>query len=142
MTKLKKEELLDIFDGVFSFYLGELGHEEDKPRIRQACQQIKQLIQSNPNSEQNMAQGKGNLRNKSLGRLAEDLGVSFSAAKIISEHAQPEVTEEWVEKKAKKLFDVGVYYDGYMFKRNAMEQSEAEDFIRSFIKEAGVGVSG
>ena len=45
MTDLKKEELLDIFEGVFSFYLGELGHEEDKVKIEQAKKQIKEMIQ-------------------------------------------------------------------------------------------------
>jgi len=45
MGKLNQEELLDIFDGVFSFYLGELGHEEDKVKIEQAKEQIKEMIQ-------------------------------------------------------------------------------------------------
>ena len=35
---------------------------------------------------------------KSLMKLAEDLGVSFSAAKIISDHAQPEVDGEFIER--------------------------------------------
>lgn len=44
MSKLNQGELLDIFDGVFSFYLGELGHEEDKVKIEQAKKQIVALI--------------------------------------------------------------------------------------------------
>jgi len=42
---------------------------------------------------------------KSLMKLAEDLGVSFSAAKIISDHAQPEVDVKFIEKLTAECID-------------------------------------
>jgi len=42
---------------------------------------------------------------KSLMKLAEDLGVSFSATKIISDHAQPEVDEKFIEIWAQSFVD-------------------------------------
>lgn len=76
-----------------------------------------------------------NPKNKSLGKLAEDLGVSFSAAKIISDHAQPEITEELIEEKVRELYEMCSYADrihGFMY---TIPISKAKDFIRSFVEE-------
>lgn len=98
----------------------------------QAYEQIKALIKAS-----------FNLRNKSLMRLAETLGISFSAAKIISDHALiqghpnseqsvaqgqgKQATEEFVEKWADEL-----YYADYH-----MPEKELKEAIGQMLKEAG-----
>ncbi len=73
--KLSEYELLNIMDGVFSYYLAELGHERDKPRIMQTKKQIVALIKNQPTSEEH-----GGLRK-----------------------LQEEKTEEWIEEKAQEV---------------------------------------
>ncbi len=72
--KLSEYELLNIMDGVFSYYLAELGHERDKPRIRQTKKQIVALIKNQP-------EGHGGLKK-----------------------LQEEITEEWIDVKAIETF--------------------------------------
>ena len=64
--------------------------------------------------------------NKSLMRLAERLNVPFSVAKIIHDHAQPEVTEEWIKEKADIL--------------HGNLRSETVENIKQMLEEAGVEV--
>ena len=61
-------------------------------------------------------------------KLAEDLGVSFSAAKIISDHAQPEVDEKFIKKWTKAMIDVD----------NVI--TTEEEFIIALIKEIPVRI--
>ena len=52
------------------------------------------------------------LKEKSLMRLAEELGVSVSATKIIHDHAQPKVSDEFLEKWA-IIFSAIIKGDSY-----------------------------
>lgn len=110
MSDLKKEELLEWLNKWFTHWDSPL----DEPE--QAHQQIKEMIQASDN-----------LRNKSLGRLAEDLGVSFSAAKIISDHAQSQVTEGWIEEKAVEIYNY-LYYKTFNL-------DQVRGFIRLLVDE-------
>ncbi len=82
-------------------------------------------------SKDEFMKASSNLRNKSLGRLAEDLGISFSATKIISDHAQPQVTEEWIEERA--VFTANDYSDIALPNLIAI--------FKKLLKEAGVWVA-
>lgn len=82
-----------------------------------------------------------NLKNKSLGKLAEDLGVSFSAAKIISDHAQPGVTEEWIENWVNHFIADVAEEDVQGSDYEYFADKVRMDF-KDALKEAGVGVSG
>jgi len=101
MSKLSKDDLLDEYTLTYKLvawvdlFKYECSHSDQvnwDEKDEQAYKQIKEMIQTSIN-----------LRNKSLGKLAEGLGVSFSAAKIISDHAQPQVTEELIDEKAREL---------------------------------------
>ena len=72
MSKLNQGELLDIFDGVFSFYLGELGHEEDKVKIEQAKKQIVALIQK-PQVTEEWIEEKANILYEKISELNQTL---------------------------------------------------------------------
>jgi len=65
---------------------------------------------------------------KSLMRLAETLNIPFSAAKIISDHAQPEVDEKFIKKWTKAMIDVD----------NVI--TTEEEFIIALIKEIPVRI--
>ena len=157
-NKLNKEELLGWLRGAREngYLVGVIPYGDD--RFEQAYQQIKEMIQASTN-----------LKNKSLGRLAQDLGVSFSATKIIHDHAQPEaeisprleydddgnvvemgisggieqkpkITEEWIEEKAWKLRDL----IATLIKPEINQEegkARLENFIRSLVEELR-GVSG
>lgn len=124
MSKLKKEKILKRLKGWKSkvqqrvqFYW----YDDDE----QAYQQIVALIKAS-----------FNLKNKSLMKLASDLGISFSAAKIISDHAQPEVTKEWYEEKAREIGNK-IYKEleiDIPFKKGRCWKM-TKDFIRSLVKE-------
>ena len=95
--KLKKEELLELLEFACNFFQDQYPHSPNREllnNVEQAYIQIKEMIQTS-----------SNLRNKSLGKLAQDLGVSFSAAKIIHDHAQPTVTEEDIRGWAEEAWD-------------------------------------
>ena len=62
---------------------------------------------------------------KSLMKLAEDLGVSFSAAKIISDHAKSEVDEKFIEQVINKCQGKGWTW---------------EEVVRYILKKAGVRI--
>jgi len=81
----KKGEMQKCLDGWFERYCDDID-DANLERHKQICQAIRRLIENQPPIK------------KSLMKLAEDLGVSFSAAKIISDHAQPEVDGEFIER--------------------------------------------
>ena len=85
-NRLKKEELLEYLSDWYEYSQIEKALNVIYKTDEQAYQQIKEMIQASTN-----------LRNKSLGKLAQDLGVSFSAVKIIHDHAQPTITEKDIE---------------------------------------------
>lgn len=129
MSKLNQEKLLKRLDEKIKHgkeFLIFTPNVKEWQRELQFYQQIKKLIQASTN-----------LKNKSLGRLAQDLGVSFSAAKIISDHAQPEVTEEWIEEKAIKMSNIVISFNtlgsGTNWMANPLER--CIDFIHSLIEE-------
>ena len=64
---------------------------------------------------------------KSLMKLAEDLGVSYSVAKIISDHAKPTVSREFVEKWVKRIWPMP----------EMAERCEGEMEVIALIRELG-----
>jgi len=111
---MKREELLKYLK---VFYIRYVTSMKPTKKDELAFQQIVALIKAS-----------FNLKNKSLGKLAEDLGISFSAAKIISDHAQPQVTEEWIEKWARKMCNA-------VDAEFAIYPKESKDFIRSIVEQ-------
>jgi hypothetical protein len=75
---------------------------------------------------------KKDTRNKSLGKLAEDLKISFSAAKIISDHAQPTITKKNIKEWAGEArYRVEAHKDwGYV-----------TDVIQEMLTEIGVPIT-
>jgi len=112
---MKEDELLAWLDKCWSLYKTS---RDEWDLSQQAYKEIVALIKAT-----------SNLKNKSLGKLAEDLGVSFSAAKIISDHAQPKVTEEWIEEKAREI------YERIPLDTKRENLKELKDFIRSLVEE-------
>lgn len=70
--------------------------------------------------------------NKSLMKLAQDLGVPFSVAKIIHDHAQPTITEEWIKEKAIEIYNLS-YYESF-------EPKQIANYIRSLVEELSITV--
>ena len=72
-----------------------------------------------------------NLRNKSLMKLAQDLGIPFSVAKVIHDHAQPTITEKDIEGWASEAqYSVQAYEDwGYVV-----------DIMKEMLEEIGVEI--
>ena len=124
MSELGREELLKTLD--WWRKVAHIGSTCEKGNAcNQAYQQIKILIKAS-----------FNLENKSLMKLAEDLGVSFSAAKIISDHAQPGVTEEWIEEKAERFL---LSFPGTYTYQYQSQLKYVKDFIRSLVEEVQCG---
>jgi len=86
MSKLTKEELLELFDEVFNIAISSASSVFAK-ELRQAFSQIREMIQ------------------------------------------KPEVTEEWIEEKAKELLSKSFYLGIYK------DINKAKDFIRSLVEE-------
>ena len=120
MSELGREELLETFEEMWkSATIGDTWKLNKK--AKQVHEQIKALIKA-----------LFNLKNKSLMKLAEDLGVSFSAAKIISDHAQPRVTEEWIEEKAERFL---LSFPGTYTYQYQGQLKYVKDFICSLYEE-------
>ncbi len=82
---MNREKLLRLLGAMY----GECVQQNWCNETEEEYQQIVALIKNQPTIM--------NLKNKSLGKLAEDLKISFSAAKIVSDHAQPEITKKDIE---------------------------------------------
>ena len=90
MSEPTKGEMLEFFDGI----LCRLDYEytRDTPRFKKMTAAIESLIESSGEKD-----GVPDAPDKTLMRLAADLGVSFSAAKIIHDHGQREAAEYLAE---------------------------------------------
>ena len=112
--KLSEYELLNIMDGVFSYYLDELGHERDKPRIRQTKKQIVALIQKEAERDEIEA---------SYIDIVIDLYDQL-------EQKKPQVTEKWIEERAQEVMFLVDDVDT-AWSRKVLN---VRDFIRSLVE--------
>ena len=73
-------------------------------------------------------------KDKSLMKLAQDLGVPFSVAKIIHDHAQPTITVREIKEGASETWDNIRDDPSYKAEENI------EDVIREILTELGVEI--
>ena len=115
MSKLNQEKLLEWLDNFkygWSYYPKASLYK--KGLVEQAYQQIKEMIQK-PNKKR---------------------GLTGMAGEIFNEahKNQPEVTEEWIEEKARRLHEMS--WCGYTREEIwTIEMKEAKDFISSLFEE-------
>lgn len=105
MSELKKEEILSILETAFSHLLKDINYKETRARYEQAKEQIKTLIQK-PVVDEDIVN-----RYKVLFHDAPPSMIEQLIRKLIKEYQgkKPGVTEEWIEKKAKRVWNLWWY---------------------------------
>ena len=135
MSKLNEVELLKELVGMKKHTKGWAVLNPQKIEMawskkrEQAYQQIKEMIQSDVWRKLELLLE----RNERL--KAQIADYKYALSKIPE---MPEVTEEWIEEKAKKLFDLCAYdyeINEYDELRHTIDMVTAKNFIRSLVEE-------